>query len=78
MPAIGQKFAENRYMMYAGDFQKVAAGNEVNANDISVWQRENGFFARYLPSDANMDGEVNALDKILWALNNGLFSGVRF
>jgi ELWxxDGT repeat protein len=78
MPAIGQKFAENRYMMYAGDFQKATAGNEVNANDISIWQRENGLFARYLPSDANMDGEVNALDKILWAVNNGLFSGVRF
>jgi len=78
MPAIGQKFAENRYMMYAGDVQKSAAGNEVNANDISAWQRDNGFFARYLPSDINMDGEVNALDKILWTLNNGLFSAVRF
>jgi hypothetical protein len=65
-------------MMYAGDFQKVTTGNEVNANDISVWQRDNGLFARYLSSDANMDGEVNALDKILWAVNNGLFSGVRF
>jgi ELWxxDGT repeat protein len=78
MPAIGQKVTENRYMMYAGDFQKVTTGNEVNANDISVWQRDNGLFARYLSSDANMDGEVNALDKILWAVNNGLFSGVRF
>lgn len=78
MAAIGQKFAENRYMMYAGDVQKSAAGNEVNANDISAWQRDNGLFARYLLGDINMDGEVNALDKILWTLNNGLFSAVRF
>lgn len=78
MPAIGQKYADTRFMMYAGDFQKSLTSNEVNANDISSWQRENGLFARYLSSDANMDGEVNALDKILWNINNGLFSGVKF
>lgn len=78
MPAIGQKYADTRFMMYAGDFQKSVVSNEVNANDISSWQRENGLFARYLLSDANMDGEVNALDKILWNINNGLFSGVKF
>jgi hypothetical protein len=76
LPGIGQKFLENRYMMYAGDMQKSASGNEINANDLSLWQRENGLFARYLPGDINLDGEVNALDKIIWSFNNGLFSGV--
>lgn len=78
MPAIGQKWADNRFMMYAGDVQKSVSSNEINANDITIWQRDNGFFGRYLSSDINMDGEVNALDKILWGINNGLFSGVKF
>lgn len=75
--SIGQKRFDNRYMMYAGDLQKTKLG-EVNANDVIIWQQQNGQFARYLPSDANLDGEVNALDQMLWMVNNGLFTGIRF
>ncbi|WP_428668238.1 ELWxxDGT repeat protein [Runella sp.] len=75
--SIGQKHIDNRYMMYAGDLQKAKVG-EINANDVIVWQQQNGQFGRYLAGDANLDGEVNALDQILWLLNNGLFTGVRF
>jgi len=78
LPAIGQKKVEGRFMLYAGDIQKTFSNNEINANDIAIWQRDNGLFGRYLPSDTNMDGEVNALDRILWNINNGLFSGVKF
>ncbi|MFN4146241.1 MAG: ELWxxDGT repeat protein [Runella sp.] len=77
-PSVGQKQVEGRFMMYAGDFQKANSSQEINANDVAIWRQQNGRFAQYLVSDANMDGQVNALDQILWALNNGLFSAVRF
>ncbi|MEZ4901019.1 MAG: hypothetical protein R2822_04305 [Spirosomataceae bacterium] len=76
-PGIGQKQADGRFMMYAGDLQKSSNSNEINASDISIWQRDNGLFGRYLPSDANLDGEINALDRVLWGINNGLFSGIK-
>lgn len=75
--SIGQKKIDNRYMMYAGDFQK-SAPSAVNAIDVSIWQQQNGQFGRYATADANLDGEVNALDQILWMVNNGLFTGIRF
>ncbi|WP_169704589.1 ELWxxDGT repeat protein [Runella slithyformis] len=75
--SIGQKQSENRYMMYAGDFQKSVPA-AINANDITIWKQQNGQFGRYAAADANLDGEVNALDQILWIVNNGLFTGVRF
>jgi ELWxxDGT repeat protein len=75
--SVGQKRLENRYMMYAGDFQKSKV-SEINANDVSIWQQQNGQFGRYAAGDANLDGEVNALDQILWIVNNGLFTGARF
>jgi ELWxxDGT repeat protein len=78
IPAVGQKKIGNRFVMYAGDFQKSVTSHEINVNDKVIWQSENGLFGRYFSSDANMDGEVNALDKTLWILNNGLYSGVKF
>lgn len=77
-PGIGQKFLDGRYVMYAGDIERTAGYSEINASDLSRWERDNGKFGRYLPTDLNLDGEVNALDKIVWAINNGLFSATRF
>ncbi len=77
IPGIGQKYLDNRYMMYVGDIQKNQVG-DVNAGDIVLWQQQNGQFSRYSTADMNLDGAVNALDNIMWLTNNGLFTGAKF
>lgn len=76
-PASGQLQVGSVFCLIAADGSK-ASFSEINANDASVWQSDNGKFGVYRLSDFNLDGEINANDGSIWRRNNGKFSGVRF
>jgi ELWxxDGT repeat protein len=77
IPAFGQKKIGSTFFMYAGDFSKIGT-QQIDAQDMTIFRRQNGKFLQYLQADANLDGEVNALDRIYWTKNNGIFSAVSF
>jgi hypothetical protein len=77
VPASGQLQVGSVFCLIAADGSK-ASFSEINANDASVWQSDNGKFGVYRLSDFNLDGEINANDGSIWRRNNGKFSGVRF
>jgi len=79
LTGIGQsKIMENVWAMPAGDASKItdADGYDINGNDKSAWDADNGKFDNYFPGDFNLDGDVNGGDKALWSENNGIFSNV--
>jgi Concanavalin A-like lectin/glucanases superfamily len=77
-PGFGQnKIAENVFALMGADMVKTSF-QEINASDNSDWSNQNGRFARYLATDANLDGQVNASDNTIWSRNNGKFSSLYF
>ncbi len=75
--STGQKEVEaGVWALIAGDVGQDLPSYDVNANDRSLWEVDNGLFNLYLPTDINMDGDVNAADKLMWGYNSGFFSGV--
>lgn len=76
---IGQsEIMSGVWAMPAGDASKVTdlTGYDINGNDKTIWDTDNGKFDSYFPGDFNMDGDVNGGDKALWSDNNGIFSNV--
>jgi|GEM_PF-3542908 len=57
-----------------GDQQSLATGFDINGQDNTLWNPNNGLFNQYLEWDYNLDGDINGADKILWNGNNGIFS----
>ncbi len=57
-----------------GDQLNQPVGFDINGQDNTLWNPNNGFFNIYLEWDYNLDGDINGADKILWNGNNGIFS----
>lgn len=60
-----------------GDQLSDTVGFDINGNDISKWQLENGYFNVYSLNDYSLEGDVNGLDRVIWNRNNGTFSAVK-
>jgi len=73
------ELATGVWALYAGNGNQVAdiTGYDVNGNDISLWQLENGVFNVYSPNDYSLEGDVNGFDRALWNQNNGYLSAVK-
>ena len=76
-PAYGQRQLGAVFALFAADCSKNAF-SQIDANDASKWQIDNGKIGRYLWTDFNLDGVPDANDATIWRLNNGRFSGVSF
>lgn len=78
----GQKeISDNRFAMYAGNGDQQSQNispSDLNANDISMWARENGANSGYFDEDYDLNGDVNVLDKALLLINLGIFTDVRY
>jgi len=67
------------FAMYAGNGDQILAGasiKDINANDLSLWTRENGDHSGYYFQDYDLNGDVNVHDKAIWLTNNGVFTDV--
>jgi len=67
------------FAMYAGNGEQAissAADIDINQDDRTTWQAENGDFGYYRVGDYNMNGDVNFNDRVTWERNNGVSSSV--
>jgi|GEM_PF-6500574 len=67
------------FAMYGGEGYNTGlkSSYDINGSDKSFWLSQNGFFARYLKGDYNLDGDINGADRIFWEHNNGVYSSVK-
>jgi len=74
----GQKeIASGVWAMFAGNSDQFQSESyDISGSDNYLWNSNNGFFNKYLPSDFNLNGDINADDKGVWLLNNGIFSSL--
>jgi uncharacterized repeat protein (TIGR01451 family) len=49
---------------------------DINFDDRTFWESENGDIARYRNGDYNLNGDTNFNDRRVWELNNGKFTSV--
>jgi hypothetical protein len=68
-----------KFAMFAGNGKQDETSNsdtDINFDDRTYWEMQNGVFGRYLNGDYNMNGDCNFNDRILWEFNNGKFTSV--
>ena len=77
---VGQKeIAPGVYAMFAGNgnqTQGSTSDTDINYDDRTFWESQNGEPARYRNGDYNLNGDTNYNDRLLWELNNGKFTSV--
>jgi hypothetical protein len=78
---FGQKLIipPQTYAMYAGNGQQVLDVNsdiDINFDDRTYWEGQNGTTGKYRTGDYNMNGDCNYYDRITWEFNNNRFSTV--
>jgi uncharacterized repeat protein (TIGR01451 family) len=49
---------------------------DINFDDRTFWESENGDIAKYRNGDYNLNGDTNFNDRRVWELNNGKFTSV--
>jgi phage tail protein X len=72
------------YMMYAGNGEQTDGGGaytdledtDINFNDRTFWEGENGDIGEYRIGDYNLNGDTNFNDRVTWERNNGTFTSV--
>jgi hypothetical protein len=87
--AQGQKLiftnsGELIYAMYAGNGEQTNGGGaytdledtDINFNDRTFWEGENGTIGEYKTGDYNLNGDTNFNDRVTWERNNGIFTSV--
>ena len=76
----GQKLvAPGKYAMYGGNGdqkQTPSSDTDINLNDRTFWEGQNGDIARYRIGDYNLYGDTNFNDRRVWEINNGNFTSV--
>ncbi len=68
-----------KFGMYAGNGNQSTSANsdtDINFDDRSFWETQNGQIGQYLISDYNLNGDVNFNDRVVWERNNGKFTSV--
>ncbi|MCB0561862.1 MAG: cadherin-like domain-containing protein, partial [Phaeodactylibacter sp.] len=77
---VGQKeVAPGVFVMYGGNGNQTLSSSsdtDVNFDDRTFWESENGEAARYRIGDYNLNGDTNFNDRRVWELNNGKFTSV--
>ena len=67
------------YAMLAGNGNQTLtteSDTDINFDDRTYWETENGIIARYRAGDYNLNGDTNFNDRRAWELNNGRFTSV--
>jgi len=67
------------YSMVAGNGDqnsKAASDTDINFDDRTYWELQNGTIGRYRNGDYNLNGDTNYNDRTLWEFNNGKFTSV--
>ncbi|MGB4847852.1 MAG: hypothetical protein WBP41_08035 [Saprospiraceae bacterium] len=68
-----------KFAMYGGNGKQTGslyAATDINFDDRSFWESQNGFFGFYLMGDYNLNGDPNFNDRNVWERNNGKFTSV--
>ena len=77
---VGQKeILPGVFAMFGGNGNQVLTGSsdtDVNFDDRTYWEGENGDIARYRNGDYNLNGDANFNDRLEWEINNGKFTSV--
>jgi hypothetical protein len=76
----GQKpILNGRYVMYSTNGNQISgsrADTDINTEDRTWWELQNGTSGLYRSGDYNMTGDCNSNDRLLWEKNNGKFTSV--
>jgi hypothetical protein len=77
---IGQKqIVTGVYAMYTGNGSQaltIGSDTDVNFDDRTYWENQNGTTGRYRNGDYNLNGDCNYNDRSTWEFNNGKFTTV--
>jgi len=68
-----------KFAMYAGNGSQsisLNADTDVNFDDRSFWESQNGAVGFYRIGDYNLNADTNFNDRIVWERNNGKFTSV--
>jgi large repetitive protein len=67
------------FAMYAGNGNQTLttqSDTDINFDDRTFWESQNGNIGEYRIGDYNMNGDTNFNDRVTWELNNGKFTSV--
>jgi hypothetical protein len=72
------------FAMFAGNGEQTDGGGaysqqedtDINFNDRTFWESENGDIGEYRTGDYNLNGDTNFNDRVTWERNNGTFTSV--
>ncbi|MCB1124814.1 MAG: hypothetical protein KJT03_24890, partial [Verrucomicrobiae bacterium] len=77
---VGQKeILPGVFAMHAGNGNQTLStqsDTDINFDDRTYWEGENGELGQYRIGDYNLNGDTNFNDRIQWELNNGKFTSV--
>ena len=77
---VGQKeILPGVFAMFAGNGNQAGActsDTDINADDRTYWESQNGTVGQYRISDYNLNGDCNVNDRTTWEFNMGKFSTV--
>ncbi|MCO6477172.1 MAG: DUF11 domain-containing protein [Phaeodactylibacter sp.] len=77
---VGQKeILPGVWAMHGGNGNQTLSGDsdtDINFDDRTYWEAENGDIAKYRIGDYNLNGDTNFNDRRVWELNNGKFTSV--
>ncbi len=68
-----------KFGMYAGNGNQTISANsdtDINFDDRSFWETQNGQVGEYRMGDYNLNGDTNFNDRVVWERNNGKFTSV--
>ncbi len=68
-----------KFGMYAGNGNQTISANsdtDINFDDRSFWETQNGQVGEYRVGDYNLNGDTNFNDRVVWERNNGKFTSV--
>lgn len=77
---VGQKeIMPGVFSMLAGNGNQAGSSNadtDINFDDRSYWEEQNGTIGQYRNGDYNLNGDTNFNDRTVWEFNNSNFTSV--
>lgn len=74
-----KEIISGKFAMYAGNGMQTLtffSDTDINFDDRSFWESQNGQIGSYRIGDYNLNGDTNFNDRITWERNNGKFTSV--
>jgi hypothetical protein len=68
-----------KFAMFAGNGNQTLSNQsdtDINFDDRTYWEGQNGDFGEYRIGDYNLNGDTNFNDRVVWERNNGKFTSV--